>query len=75
VFGYLGFLLARGAFERSFQAVLLSLLAFFLYGGVLWGVLPTSARISWEGHLFGAIAGIAAGKLFSRPRLGSSTAR
>jgi membrane associated rhomboid family serine protease len=68
VFGYLGFILARGVFERSFQASMLAVLAFILYGGALWGVLPSSARISWESHLFGVLAGLVAGKLLSHPR-------
>jgi membrane associated rhomboid family serine protease len=67
VFGYLGFLLARGLFERSLLAVALSLVAFFLYGGMIWGVMPVSTRVSWEGHLFGIMAGILVGRLMSTP--------
>ena len=66
VFGYLGFLLARGVFERSLQAIGLSLLALFLYGGIIWGVLPTTRGVSWEGHLFGLLAGFIAGRLLGR---------
>lgn len=36
----------------------LSLVVVFLYGSMIWGVLPIQPGISWEGHLFGAIAGI-----------------
>ena len=36
----------------------LSLLVVFLYGGMVWGVFPLVKEISWEGHLFGAFAGI-----------------
>jgi membrane associated rhomboid family serine protease len=69
VFGYLGFLLARGFFERSLTAILLSLVTLFLYGGAIWGILPGSSRISWEGHLFGFLAGIVAARLLGhRPR-------
>jgi membrane associated rhomboid family serine protease len=69
VFGYLGFILARGVFERSFQSSALAIVVFILYGGALWGVVPGSPRISWESHLFGVLAGAAMGKMLSHPRL------
>jgi membrane associated rhomboid family serine protease len=67
IFGYLGFLLARGVLERSVLSVVLSLVALLLYGGAIWGVLPVSERVSWEGHLFGLLAGVAAGRLVTLP--------
>ncbi len=57
IYGYLGFLLLRGYFQKNLPSILLSLVVFFLYGGLLWGVLPSSMNISWEGHLFGFIGG------------------
>jgi membrane associated rhomboid family serine protease len=68
IFGYLGYLLARGYFERSFWAILLGVAALVLYGGVLWGVLPGQPGISWEGHLFGFVGGVAAARLLARRR-------
>ena len=62
IFGYLGFLLARGFFERSWLAISLSLAVAFVYGGALWGVLPGQADISWQGHLFGFIGGVLVAK-------------
>ena len=67
IFGYLGYLLARGYFERSLGALLLGVVALILYGSVLWGVLPGRPGISWEGHLFGVVGGIAAARLLVRP--------
>jgi membrane associated rhomboid family serine protease len=62
VFGYFGFLVARGWYERSFLSIAASLVVIVLYGGMIWGVLPVSAYVSWEAHLFGFLAGIIAAK-------------
>lgn len=68
VFGYFGFLLLRGYFERSVVAIAFSIIVFMLYGSLIWGVLPNQPGISWEGHLFGFAGGVIAAKLLSRPR-------
>ena len=65
IFGYFGYLLFCGYFERSFVAIAISLAIAITYGSLLWGVLPTRSYISWEGHLFGFIGGIIAAKLLS----------
>jgi membrane associated rhomboid family serine protease len=67
VFGYLGFLLARGIFEKSIAWFLLSLAVLIAYGGLLFGVLPGQPGISWQGHLFGFVAGIIAAWGFFSP--------
>jgi membrane associated rhomboid family serine protease len=65
IFGYFGYLLFRGYFEKSFVAIAISIAIAIGYGGMIWGVLPTRSYISWEGHLFGFIGGIIAAKLLS----------
>lgn len=59
VFGLLGFLLARAWFTRHFGYLAIAMIAGTAYGGVLVGVLPIQHGVSWEGHLFGLLAGIA----------------
>jgi membrane associated rhomboid family serine protease len=67
VFGYLGFLLSRGIVEKSLLWILLAVAVLIAYGGILYGVLPGQPGISWQGHLFGFLAGmIAAWGFFSR---------
>ncbi|MBO1351757.1 MAG: rhomboid family intramembrane serine protease [Hormoscilla sp. GUM202] len=66
IFGYLGFLLLRGYFERSFAAIFFSVVVAFFYGSLIAGVLPGQVGISWEGHLFGLIGGVLAAKLMAR---------
>ncbi|NJK36027.1 MAG: rhomboid family intramembrane serine protease [Oscillatoriales cyanobacterium SM2_2_1] len=69
IFGYLGYLLFRGFFERSLGAIALSVAVALGYGSMVWGILPSNPYISWEGHLFGFIGGIIAAKLLAEPRL------
>jgi membrane associated rhomboid family serine protease len=45
------------------SVLLVALLTLGLYGGIVWGVLPTRAYISWEGHLFGLLAGVLVARL------------
>jgi membrane associated rhomboid family serine protease len=66
VFGYFGFLLLRGYFERSRSSILWSILVLFLYGGMIWGVLPQQYGISWQSHLFGFLGGILSAYLLSQ---------
>ncbi|PSB06060.1 rhomboid family intramembrane serine protease, partial [filamentous cyanobacterium CCP2] len=68
VFGYLGYLLGRGYFDRSFGSMLFSVVILLVYGGLLWGVLPTRVGISWEGHLFGFVGGVVAARLLSKSK-------
>ncbi|NNE93896.1 MAG: rhomboid family intramembrane serine protease [Verrucomicrobiales bacterium] len=58
IFGYLGFLLSRGFFEKSLFWVLVSFGILVVYGWMIFGILPSERGVSWQGHLFGFAAGI-----------------
>ena len=62
-FGLFGYLVARGWYERSFVSILVALVVIVLYGGMILGVLPQGGFVSWEGHLFGLIAGVMAARM------------
>jgi membrane associated rhomboid family serine protease len=68
IFGYFGFLLSRGLFERSLIAIAIALAVGFYYGGLMWSIFGDSHQISWQAHLFGFLAGIICGKLLARRR-------
>ena len=58
VFGYFGYLAARGLYERSLSSILISVAVIAVYGTIIFGIIPTNEFVSWEGHLFGLIAGV-----------------
>jgi membrane associated rhomboid family serine protease len=68
VFGWLAYLIVRGVFNRSLPQIVVGIVVFALYGGVLWGVLPGRPGVSWESHLFGAVAGALAAWLLAARR-------
>lgn len=58
--GLMFLLLFLGLLRRDRAAIAAALIAFFLYGGMVLTVLPREPGVSWEYHLGGALAGIAA---------------
>ncbi|MCC6371911.1 MAG: rhomboid family intramembrane serine protease [Bacteroidia bacterium] len=58
IYGLASFLFFSGVFRRHLQLMVVSALVLFLYGGIIWGIFPINVEMSWEGHLFGAIAGV-----------------
>lgn len=57
VYGLFGFLFVSGLLRKHLKLMALSLLVVFLYGSLVWGVFPVDETISYEGHLFGLLAG------------------
>lgn len=73
VFGWLVYLVLRGFVARRVGQMVLGVVLLVVYGGLLWGVLPGQPGISWQGHLFGALAGAVAAYVVARP--GADTSR
>lgn len=60
IFGWLTYVLVRGLFTRQIKQILLAAVVLLVYGGMLWGVLPMDAEVSWQAHLGGALGGVSA---------------
>lgn len=60
VFGYATYLVLRGLFNRRIAQVLVGIVVVMVWGSALWGGLLPQDGISWQGHLFGGLAGVLA---------------
>lgn len=66
VYGLASFLFISGLIRKQRTLMGVSLLVTFLYGGMVWGLFPLVERISWESHLWGALAGAAMAGVFRK---------
>ena len=66
IFGWLTYLLARGLWSRRPAQVVIAVLVLLVYGGLIWGLFPGNAGISWQAHLGGAVGGVLAAWLLHR---------
>ena len=57
IYALASFIFFSGMIRKYYRLMALSGMIVFLYGSMIWGVLPMVPGVSWEGHLFGAIAG------------------
>ncbi|MFT2090431.1 rhomboid family intramembrane serine protease [Paraglaciecola sp. 2405UD69-4] len=64
IYGYFGYLVLAGLLSGKIKLILISIVVAFFYGGLIWGILPTTPYVSWESHLFGFLSGLAAAKLW-----------
>ena len=56
-YGMMFFVFIIGILRRDKRSIALALLVFFLYGSMIWGLLPVVPGVSFEYHLFGAVTG------------------
>ncbi len=71
IYGLIAFLIANGIFRKDKKSLLIAVVVFILYGGLIWGVLPNmyNLHISWEGHLAGAITGVYTAYYYKKKRI------
>jgi membrane associated rhomboid family serine protease len=68
LFGFMGFLLARGLYTRQPLALVLSLVTFSWFSGSVWIGLIPQAGISWAGHFWGFVGGVVSARLLPVPK-------
>ncbi|MBA2416109.1 MAG: rhomboid family intramembrane serine protease [Geodermatophilaceae bacterium] len=59
VYGIAAYLVARGVRTRRVLDVVIAGIVVLTYSGLALGVLPGQPGVSWQSHLFGALAGVA----------------
>ena len=66
VYGILAFVFVSGILRRDMRSVGVSLMIWFFYGSMLWGVLPVERGTSWELHASGMVIGVIMAFVFRR---------
>ena len=60
------FILFSGIIRAYNRLIALSLIVIFLYGSMIWYILPIKEEISWEGHLSGFLVGLALALIYRK---------
>jgi len=63
IMGWLTYVITRGFFDRRPGRIIIGVAVLFFYGGLIWGVFPGQAGISWQAHLGGAVGGVVAARV------------
>lgn len=59
IYGLLAFVFISGVIRRDLRSIGAALVIWFMYGSMLWGVLPAGPGMSWELHASGLVLGVA----------------
>ena len=62
--GLMFFIFVSGILRHDRLSIALSMIVFFLYGGMVWTIFPTGPGVSFESHFFGAVMGVIGAFLF-----------
>lgn len=66
IYGVLAFVFVSGMIRQDMRSIAVSLMVWFLYGSMIWGLLPIRPQMSWELHLAGAVLGVAMALVYHR---------
>jgi membrane associated rhomboid family serine protease len=69
VYAMAAFHFVSGIIRNDVRLLTISVVVVFLYGGLIWGIFPIDPRISWEGHLWGAVSGIVVAFYYSKYKI------
>ena len=72
IYGLASFFIFFGLFRKDFKSLVLSLVIMIIYGGLFYGVFPSTTAVSWESHLLGGVVGFFCAVQTSRLRRVSS---
>lgn len=59
IMGYLGYCLMNAYYNESVITVGVALVCLYYFASLLFSIFPSDVKVSWEGHFFGLIAGVA----------------
>lgn len=66
IYVLVSFTFFKGIIAKHYRLIALSLLVVFLYGSMIWYVLPIKEGVSWEGHTAGLITGMLFAIIFKK---------
>jgi membrane associated rhomboid family serine protease len=58
IYGMLAYVFISGMLRQDMRSMAVSLFVWFMYGSMVWGILPIRVDMSWEMHLSGAVLGV-----------------